>query len=107
MFIHFSLLLALSAAVNPGQIEYNPVKRFLQQLKAKRNIGDGVFQNGIIDIGQLGKPGQASNYFQFDDLQGLKAKRNIGDGVFQNGIIDIGQLGKPGQASNYFQFDEY
>ena len=33
---------------------------------AKRNIGDGVFQNGIIDIGQLGDE-HASNYFKFDD----------------------------------------
>ena len=60
------MLLALSAAVKPGFTEPYPqlFKRFLQQVKSKRNIGAGVLQNGIIDIEQLGQPGSASNYFQ-------------------------------------------
>jgi len=68
LIFYFYLRLAVAAAVSVGKMEYNPVRRMLaKRFLAKRNIGDGVFQNGIIDIGQLGQPGQASNYFQFDN----------------------------------------
>ena len=39
----------------------------IARLLQKRNMGEGVFQNGIIDIGELGNPDDASNYFKFED----------------------------------------